>query len=762
MRRLLEAFIEEAHEQVQKIVDGIIELESMSEHAEKQKQIETIYRELHNLKGSARGVKFVTIERVCHPIESIVSSIKSQHLAPDVALLDLILTAMREIPHLLVSPPAEALPAALETTYNQLEAIARACVAGFDAESSSMIDSVMILPEPAALMLATQQQATNEGFDAAIKKNDTIKISAARLDQLMQKADELLSVKAMAFQHASEARALQMMIADWAKVWAKAVPEIKSSFKFSSRGGDIDVLKLQKATTKVNSFIDKNYDFMRQTSLEAAALAKTSNLYSHSAATALDLLMDETKQLLMMPCASVFDGLPMLVRDLARQLGKEVSIVIQGGDVELDKRVLNKVRDPIMHIIRNSVDHGIETPVERLRCGKSERGSIVVSVEQLDAKSIAITIVDDGRGIDIEKVKAAALKSGLHSAEELSSMTPERLRALIFKSSLSTSEIITEISGRGIGMAIVEENISQIGGKIKIESTNLKGTKFTISLPVTIATFRALLVEVGPNVFALPTASVERVIRTKRTDLQVISGVDVISIDGAILPICPIESILGLAEAPDGAREFLTICILAAGEKRTGIIVDDVVEEQEVLVKPLGRVLAGIKNVSGLTILGSGAVVPILNASDLLNYKQKYNTTVSSPTVAASSGNLVQKRRILVVDDTLTARLLLCNLLEAAGFVVETAKDGNEALDKLRHSKFALVVTDIEMPNLNGFALTAKIRADSALTDIPVIVVSSLASNEHKEKGVKAGADAYFVKGSLDESNLLDVIRSLI
>ena len=761
-QKLLEAFIGEAHEQLQKVVDGLINLESITDAREKQEQIEGIYRELHNLKGSARGVKFTNIEKICHPLESVLYAFKTQKLKPEPALVDLILAAARSIPPLFEASSRETLPSEIEGVLAQIERVLQNNPVEelLEQEADAVVDSVMILPENDVVVDKKRPSSPGkDASDADSRKSETLRISATRLDQLLQKSDELLSVKAIASQQAVDARSLQMAVAEWAKSWAKAVPEVRQSL----RAAAVDPARLPKSVARIDEFINKNSELLRKFTLETQALAKTSNSYAHTSAVTFDLLMEETKQLLMMPCSGIFDGLPILVRDLARHLKKEVTLTIHGGDVELDKRVLKKIRDPLIHIIRNSIDHGIETPKERLLKGKPERGTILVSVEQLDAKNISITVLDDGRGIDLEKVKSAALEAGLYSFEELSAMSADKVRSLIFESSLSTSATITEISGRGIGMSIVEENVQQIGGKIKVENGEVAGTKCTITLPVTLATFRGLLVESNNEVFVLPTASVERVVRVKREELQVLNGIDVISIEDTLLPISLMETILALSESVEiGDRDYLTVCIIAAGSARTAIVVDEVLEEQEVLVKPLGKILSGTRNVSGLTILGSGVVVPILNAVDLLNHKQNRRSTQKDSTLKAPAAKKRSQHRILVADDTITARLLLGNLLESAGYVVEVAKDGRDAFSKLKRSNFSIAITDVEMPNMDGFQLTAAIRDDAELKHLPVVIVTSKASNADREKGVKAGADAYFVKGNLEGSNILEVIGSLI
>jgi two-component system chemotaxis sensor kinase CheA len=476
----------------------------------------------------------------------------------------------------------------------------------------------------------------------------------------------------------------------------------------------------------------------------------------------------------MMPCASLLEGFPLTVRQLARELGKEVELTISGQDIELDKRILSQIRDPLIHLLRNSVDHGMETPEQREQLGKAKRGSVGISVAQIDGNIVEMRVSDDGKGIDVEKVKQSAVKMGFITAEEATKMSYEEGLSLIFKSQLSTSQIITEISGRGIGLSVVEENIKQLGGRLKIETELGKGTTFVITLPVTMATFRGVLVDVAAKTFVLPTTSIDRVVRVKKDEIKPVEGNNTMLLGDSLIPVCQMEDVLELPalvkkQNDDAKDKLMTVAILGAGDNRIGFVVDEVLEEQEVLVKSLGPVFAGVRNVSGVTILGSGKVVPILNSSDMLKSSRKHRSMKAKKQGTAPKAAMHQKgkkansdKKILVVDDTLTARILLRNIFESAGFTIKTANHGGEALNALRTESFDLVVTDIEMPVMNGFELTEEIRKEAKFSELPVIMVTSMTSREDRERGVAVGANAYFVKSSFDQSNLLDVIASLV
>jgi two-component system chemotaxis sensor kinase CheA len=656
------------------------------------------------------------------------------------------------------------------------------------------IKSVQVLPEQQSIQekekvkqapvqnteekAAKANSASSAGESQKSRQNaervETLRIPAAKLDLFMQKAEEMLSVKAMARQQRFSCQSLQSKMEDCVKKWYKVAPDIKAARQL------MDKLKAtshspaeQIIWRKMMDVLDWNNEFMELLNDDVKALSKTAHDYSHVTSTTVDVLLDETKRLLMMPCATLFESFPLTVRQLARELGKEAELTITGGEIELDKRILSQVKDPLIHLLRNSLDHGLETPDERERCGKPRRGSIKVQVAQVDGAVVEMRITDDGKGINIERVKQSAVKLGIISSEEAQKLGYDESIALIFRSQLSTSQIITEISGRGIGLAVVDENIKKLGGRLKVETEQGRGTTFVITLPVTIATFRGVLVDVANKTFAVPTTSIDRVVRVKKDDIKPVEGNNTILLGQSLIPVCDMEDVLELPGAgtrqQDAQDKQLTVAIVGSGDNRIGFVVDEVLEEQEVLVKSLGQVFAGVRNVSGVTILGSGKVVPILNSSDMLNWSRKHrfmrakkNVQTAKPTTHQKTRKNNSDKKILVVDDTLTARILLRNIFESAGFTIKTANDGAEALSVLKGESFDLVVTDIEMPVMNGFELTEQIRADNKLSDVPVIMVTSMTSREDRERGVAVGANAYFVKSSFDQSNLLDVIATLV
>jgi two-component system chemotaxis sensor kinase CheA len=463
----------------------------------------------------------------------------------------------------------------------------------------------------------------------------------------------------------------------------------------------------------------------------------------------------------MLPLATLGVLLPKVVRDLSRDQGKDVDLTLSGADVKMDKRILEEMKDPLIHLLRNCVDHGIERPEQRRRVGKPERARISLSVTSVNGNQIEMLISDDGAGIDAERVKSAAIRKGLISHEAAERLTESSALALVFEPDISTSAIITEVSGRGLGLAIVREKAERLGGRVAIESRLGEGTTIRITLPLTLATFRGVLIESEQRRFVIPTAQVERVARYKPGEVQTVEGRETLTLNGRTVALVRLADVLQLPAAQRAGDTPATIplVVLGTGEQRMAFSVDAIVEEREVLLKPLKKPLSRVRNVVGATVLGSGEVAPVLNVADLL----KSGRSAGSPAHLSARAPMAapEAKRILVAEDSITSRMLLKGILESAGYLVKTAVDGMEAFAALRAERFDALVSDVEMPRLNGFDLTSRVRGDRALAELPVVLVTALESREHRERGVDVGANAYLVKSDLDQSNLLEALRRL-
>ena len=377
-----------------------------------------------------------------------------------------------------------------------------------------------------------------------------------------------------------------------------------------------------------------------------------------------------------------------LHHDIQRMVVVRAPAVLTGAageEVEIDKRILEEMKDPLIHLLRNCVDHGIETPEQRKGLGKPPRATITLAVSPVDANKVELRMSDDGAGIDIEKVKQSAIKHGLISPEQGSRLGEPESLALIFRTDVSTSRIITQLSGRGLGLAIVWEKTERLGGRVSVESCRHEGTSIRITLPVALATFRGILVEATDRLFVVPTAQVERVARFKPEDIQTVEGRETLSLNGRAVALARLAETLDLPSAEGRNGDPLAaspVVVLGAGDQRVAFAVDAVLDEQEVLVKPLVKPLSRVRNIAGATVLGSGRIAPILNVADLLKSARKVGRATRE--VVRAKRAETEARSILVVEDSITSRMLLKGILESAGYRVKTAVDGAEAFAALR------------------------------------------------------------------------------
>jgi two-component system chemotaxis sensor kinase CheA len=755
--RLREAFAIEADEHLRAITTGLLELEKSPAPEPRKQIIETTFREAHSLKGAARAVNRMDIEAICQAMETVFAGWKRQPGSVAVERFDTLNRAVDLAAELLRLPDASgsADKSAVVEMVRQINAPPSAQIPASKPPSPDFKAAISppAPPPPAPAPGPPPPPEPPRAAEAprpdpapAPVVSETVRIPTAKMDALLRQAEEMLAVKLTATQHAAELRALSGMLEAWRKEWSK--------IRDASPSGPT-------ANARIEEFLQWNDGFMRSLEKKLGAVTKTAERDERGIGALIDALLDDAKRLVMLPFAALLDLFPKQVRDLSRDQGKQIELTVQGREVELDKRILEEMKDPLIHLVRNAIDHGLEKPDARAARGKPPRGSLRLAVSQVDGSKVEILVSDDGEGIDPARVKASAIKNGAISEAEAARLDDAAALMLIFQSGVSTSPIITEISGRGLGMAIVREKIEKLGGQIAINTRPGEGTTFRILLPVTLATFKGVLAAVAGQTFILPTSSVERIVRIKREEIQTVANKETIVIDGRTVALARMDETLELPPRP-GANptqgNFIEAAVLGAAEKRIAFVVDAVLGEQEVLVKPLGKPLLRVRNVAAATVLASGAPALILNAPDLLKSAVRLAGTGIRGTAPAAA----RTRNLLVTDDSVTSRMLLKNILESVGYQVATAIDGVDALSALRSREFDLVVSDVEMPRMDGFELTEKIRADKKLADLPVVLVTALGSREHQERGIDVGANAYIVKGSFDQTNLLEVIRKLI
>ena len=725
LRNLRATFKVEAAEHLSSMSSGLLELEKVARPEKQLPLIETIFRAAHSLKGAARAVNLTDIESLCQSLESVFAAWKRGESQPTAQSLG---TAHRELDKIsgILTPPSPT-PAD------------RPALARKPTESTT---------PPAAPTPPRQAPATSSG------ETETVRINVSSLDTQLLEAEEMVGVKIGAHERAVELGALVGRFAAWRKEWSRIQPRTRI-LRRASEGPDATLTEIRE----VASFLEWNQNYLRSLEDNVSALRRTADQERLLVGKLVDDLLENSKKLLMLPMGTLSALLAKVVRDLCHDQGKEAEFTLRGGEITVDKRILDELKDPLIHMLRNCIDHGIELPEVRARKGKPRRATITLAVTSINGNQVEISVTDDGAGIDVDRVRQAAAKRGLSGADQ---MEDAEALSLVFEADVSTSPMITQVSGRGLGLAIVREKTETLGGRATLASQPDVGTSIRMTVPLTLSTFRGVLIKVGRRSFIAPTAQVERVLRFKPEDVQTVEGRPTLVLDGRTLALADLAEVLQLPLPPpaaQGASTATPAIVLYAGDQRVAFLISEVIDEREVLVKQLVKPLSRVRNIASATILGSGEVVPILNVHDLLKSARTASGLPRAPVAVKAAAQ--PSKRILVAEDSVTSRMLLRGILESAGYQVKTAVDGMEAFTALRLERFDVVVSDVEMPRMNGFDLTARIRAERALADTPVVLVTALESREDRERGIDVGANAYLVKSSLDQGNLLEALRRL-
>ncbi len=756
-QRLINSFKVEQAEHVQKITDGLLALENNPAADNRQSLLNEIFRDAHSLKGSARAVGMVTVAALGHGLESLLLSAKEGRLdfTPELfdlfyQTLDSVELVIREVEKGNATPPTKVL-----MLLAQLEEAAAAVA---EEQAAAPPDS-----EAAPAAAAVSDAAPRERLPAAHPSTspanttgeETIRVSVSKLDALMSQLSELLAAKTRTDQRLAEIRELRDFAASWNKQW----DEMRTSHTLMNlKAADGQ----ESHESAISEFALTNQSLLRALASGTNDITRRFTNDNMHLSLIIDEFQEQIKRIRMLPISTITVSFNRMIRDLARQQGKQINLTVTGGETELDKRILEQIKDPLIHLLRNAADHGIEPAAARQEKGKEPAGTITLSAHQ-QGSSIVIQIRDDGNGLDLDAIRQAAVKKQVLSAREAKERSEAEIRSLIFHSGLSTSKTVTDISGRGVGLDVVRTNIEELQGTLAVESETGKGTCFTLTMPLTLATTRGLLVKAGQQNFALPLNTVVRMLRIKPTEIATLEDQSAISYQGKPIALAWLEDLLHLpATSERDSEEGLIVVIVTAADLQLGIVVDSLEGEQEMVVKNMGNQLARVGGIAGATILGSGEVLLMLHTADLIKLAARTDFRAKGR-AAGKETERPHRKTILVVDDSITTRTLEKNILEAAGYEVELATDGEEALGHLVSGGLPdLIVSDINMPNLDGFEMTAQIKNDTLYRDIPVILVTSLDSPADKARGIEAGADAYIVKGSFDQGDLLEMIQNLI
>ncbi|MGD8719609.1 MAG: hybrid sensor histidine kinase/response regulator [Candidatus Zixiibacteriota bacterium] len=751
MREIFALFRVEGREHVSRVTDLLLAWEKGELGDDGQ---EELFRAAHSLKGSASTLGVDDLAEIAHAMEDVFGALRRGELEYDAAVADEILAALDAIGDILdnAAPEAEL----DEAGARKMAARVRAVLDGGPKKKRRAAKKKSPAPDkdkgsgkPAGKEAAPAPEAEtpveaetrNGGTTFRRKAEDTVRLAVDKLDAVIDGFSEVWEEK---FRN-DEFLARLDRVAAATRVAAKMLDDALELYR---RQGDAAGLfhQVERATAGLAA-VDRD---MRVLDFDFGAAGQRFELD-------LGSFGDELGRLRMAPLRELFRSLRRPVRDLAVRLGKNVRLEIVGEENELDKTVIELIKDPLIHILRNAVHHGIEDEETRKAAGKTPDGRVLISSTRIGSR-LLIEVEDDGRGIDVERVKEAALRSGSIHGEAAEALTSDEAARLIFEPGISTLPEADQVSGRGVGLDIVATNVAALGGTFDVWSETGIGTRFTIQIPLTIATARGMLVEASGDKFIVPSSAIRRVELIASSDFETIEGKTALRYQGRVLAAGDLSRVLDLGgESGFGSRP--TVLILTSPSGEAALVVSEVRGEGEFLTKDLGPAAPLLPYFGAAHVTGDGEVILILNADALIQEIVK-GEIVFRP--AAAPEPVVAKRTVLVVDDSLTTRVLEKNILEAAGYQVVVATDGEEALEVLGRETCDLAVVDVQMPRMDGYELTRRIRSSTEHRELPVVIVTSLDTERDVARGLDAGADAYIKKSAFDQRELLAVVEQFI
>lgn len=804
---LRDIFQTSSEERIQTLDNGLLHLER---HPHDLDTVEAMLREAHSLKGDSNMLGQEDLGKLAHHIESVLSTIHrgEQSFTPDLGdrlsrgidairlLVEEAVTGQPsqvnlfyvladlmggEVPGITasggdISRQGEGRSPWIEEDSGGIPEHGPSCECGGGALAQPSHRKNDPDASPASFSTEPNPEPDDSPHRHALHASyriETVRVPTHNLDSLMTQAGELTVTKIRIAHRLAEAEAISNLWEEWNRDIF-----LNRSLLQGNEYNSAKQQQLQHFFSLLEGSIDTLGNLSKQLS---------SSLYEDI--TRLESISDELEEgirtLRLLPLSSLFNLFPRMVRDLARQEGKRVHFVIDGGDTKADKRILEDMKDPLLHLLRNAIDHGIETPEERVKSGKPEQATLRLQGYQT-GNAIVIEVSDDGRGLDTEAIKETALRKGLCRSEDLNVLTSEQIHSLILSPGFSTRLMVTDVSGRGVGLDVLRTNVETLKGHIEIQSQPGQGCTFRVQLGTTLATAHVLIVSIGETAYALPVEYVEKAQLVYADDVFSVNHQPVILHNGHPISVISLAVLLecrgtesrdtGIFSDPHSHRKkqqrAVACIILKVGTERFGIFVDALLDEQDVVLKPQSQLLKRVRNVLGATILGTGEVCMVLNPLDLLQsikrlngagvFSQMDGSASATPSTAPQSSSVPSHQTVLLVEDSIATRTQEKRILEAAGYHVITAVDGLDGFSKLQMQHFDAVISDVQMPNLDGLGLTERIRKHREYSELPIILVTTLASDDDRRRGAEAGANAYITKSSFSQDILLDTLERLI
>jgi two-component system chemotaxis sensor kinase CheA len=672
-------------------------------------EMEEAFRRAHSLKGAARVVELRPLEALAHRLEALFARVRERKLDVNAAVVSAVRRALDASEDWMAASASGREPPNLAAALHPLGEL--------PGESE------------AALSSTATPQASVVSPSTAAAGGETVRLSASTLDRLLGTTGGLT------------ATALRQQ-------------ELVERLAELERLSAVLARRRQPTAAHLGGGLTEPDDTLRTLAGGLRRLRRQQERAAWELAAVASQLREELQQARLVNAESVLEGFGTMVRELARAQGKEVEVELGGLDVEADREVLQALKDPLMHLLRNAITHGVEPPAERLSAGKPAAGRVALQLT-VDGDRLRALVEDDGRGIDLAAVRRQAVAQGLIDAAGEAGI--EALRRLLLRPGFTTVAEASELAGRGIGLAVVEEATARLGGELEIAEGSSGGTRFTLAVPVSLTSRRLLLVAAGGQTWALPMGGVERLARPLRGALASAEGRSVLTLGEQAVPVASLAALLGLPDPtvrPGGGR--LPIVVLRSGGRRVAVAVDALVDELEGVVRDLPLPRRWSPKLAGGLLLADGSLCLVLDVRALVEAHAAGPLAVDTPAPPP------RPPTVLVVDDSLTTRVLERSVLEAYGYRVRAAVDGVEALLVLRSEPVDLVVADLQMPRLDGFGLLGEMKRDERLSEIPVVLLTSMDSPAERQRGLALGAEAYLVKRDFDQRELLETLRQVL
>ena len=748
-------FTQEAKELIQKLNEGLIRLEKNPQLPDTLKEL---LRASHTLKGSSKILGFKTVNQLSHKMEELLIGLQDGQLSLSSDLVDLLFKTtdligqcveeiFQGLEGLDISDTCRLLDRAAAGE-NISEEVGLLELPAFSPGLSSYSELV-VQDNPSVSVISPESETTARRSDDVLQKEErnssrthyeeTVRVEIERLDNVIRLIGEI------AVSHRKSNHSLTLL-KDLQRIARTHVKQLQHVLQ------EENSLQLRKSTK--SDLLQAGHQLLK--GLEKLFKEHRSEFAVQD--LVIDELYEDILNMRMLPLSTIFKTFPRAVRDMSKYFRKSIELRISGDDTTLDKKIIEKLDGPLIHILRNSIDHGIETPDERRAKGKPPTGLIEIRASRKSGH-IKIEIRDDGEGVQLETLKQRAVQRELLSEEKAESMSEAELLNLVFLPRLSTSDMITDISGRGVGMDVVKVNIEQLKGSVTLKSSPDRGTSCILTLPMTLTTLRSLIISSQQKLFAVPINTVEETLQVSSGEYIDIVGHNAIRLRNQIIYVVELADILGLKKErlPETEQKFVLVARING--TRIGLIVDKILDEQDVVVKQLPPHMRQAKTLAGAAISSSNTIMLILHIPEILELVKHATQHLQKTSISEHDEG---PSRILVVDDSVNTGEIEKRILEAYGYQVDLAIDGLNALEQLEKKHYDLIVTDVEMPRMDGFSLTEHLRNMPQYSEIPIVIVTSLERESDRRRGLQVGANAYITKGNFEQRSLIETVRSLV